>query len=510
MRPSQTSQTKLSEQPELGVEMLEADEVNQISPQNTKKAAVDVLLDAYKNEISEEDTHCLSELEKKWKRSKPLVGRKVLLNGHLTLITLKLIRILMLAGAEVDVTATPVLATHENAVNPIREAQLEYYEDGNIPLERRKQYYDVVYDCGAGMLDTVVPRIGMVELTHTDPKLYENISFPVITVDNSRTKEIETFYGTGDALVRVLTNGVEQIINTIKSPLFLAACANMKVSEASHPPEVLSKFCFGSMNIRNLFDRKYMVFGYGKVGKGIAAALRNSQVPAENIFVVEVSEAAYNEAQKEGYQALRIDASTEASLAKSLAVIKEKLWGVYAAVTATGVEGAISTYFSEKDFEQVPLLINMGTPDEFGGGFSAERVLNNKKPANFMLDRPTEIQYLDPIFDLLAEAIMELLRRLKLKAGLQAVSSKTDEAILNKWNKKYKNEERYTNAPGKIDKLLKAANNELSDVAERSPQRPCLGDNGSQLISVTGKRKPSDDPWPPRRSNPKRSCTLVH
>ena len=66
-------------------------------------------------------------------------------------------------------------------------------------------------------------------------------------------------------------------------------------------------------------------------------------------------------------------------------------------------EGAISHYFSQSDFDRVALLANMSTGDDFGPRFTADRILNRKKPANFMLDYPTEAMYLDadlyPVFE---------------------------------------------------------------------------------------------------------------
>ena len=49
---------------------------------------------------------------------------------------------------------------------------------------------------------------------------------------------------------------------------------------------------------------KFMIFGFGKVGKGIASALESAGVPKKNIFVVDISPEAYLEAMKQGYSGL--------------------------------------------------------------------------------------------------------------------------------------------------------------------------------------------------------------
>ncbi len=77
--------------------------------------------------------------------------------------------------------------------------------------------------------------------------------------------------------------------------------------------------------------------------------------------------------------------------------------------------------------------MNMGTGDEFGLHFSTERIVNRKKPANFMLDYPTEVIYLDPIFALFLKAGRELLMNRTLKNGLNSISPEIDQAVLQNW-----------------------------------------------------------------------------
>ena len=46
----------------------------------------------------------------------------------------------------------------------------------------------------------------------------------------------------------------------------------------------------------------------------------------------------------------------------------------------------------------------MGTYDEWGAQFCDSRVLHHKKPLNFMLEFPTRVCFLDPIFSLMVQA----------------------------------------------------------------------------------------------------------
>ena len=61
------------------------------------------------------------------------------------------------------------------------------------------------------------------------------------------------------------------------------------------------------------------------------------------------------------------------------------------------------------------------------------RILNHKKPANFMLEYPTEIIYLDPIFSLFLQGGEKLLINSVLSKGLNNISSQRDRAVLCDW-----------------------------------------------------------------------------
>lgn len=407
------------------------------------KTPATILEDAYRKEIKEEERFLLAQLESEWKESRPFANRKILINGHMTLITLAQIKLLISAGAEVEVAATPELVAHQNAVDAILEAGLAFYrcQEGElssemIPEDKRKNYYDIVYDCGAGMLNVVTPKVGMVELTHTDPALYTNTPFPVITVDNSETKHLETGFGTGDSLVRVLMRESEiSLMTALRS--FVAADGD-KLFET---PQKRNGFIamLTMINMYQWLGAKHMIFGYGKVGKGIANALKHAGVSENNIYIVEVGADAYLQLKKDGFtNGFRLDKPTEK--AKILALLKDndgKRNNVQFVITATGVANAISRYFELSDFADVPMLINMGTPDEFGSKFSKDRVLNDKQPANFMLSFPTEVRYLDPIFCIWAHGGRELVNQTRLANGLSNIRPSVDAMILDKWMERY-------------------------------------------------------------------------
>lgn len=166
----------------------------------------------YQPQIPRHLRYCLAQLEKEWMQRQPLKDKTVLLNMHLTGITLAVIDILFKTQAVVEVTVSPELVKQDHAQHALMAAGIPVLTD--IPEHKKTRYYDIIYDCGAGMRQ-LIPRLGRVELTQTHPALYENLNFPVITVDHSLTKSIETGLGTGDSLVRLINRLARQSITTL-------------------------------------------------------------------------------------------------------------------------------------------------------------------------------------------------------------------------------------------------------------------------------------------------------
>ncbi len=377
------------------------------------------LENAWQPRIPHSIQYCLARLENEWTQRQPLKGRKVLLNMHLTGITLKVIDI-MRKTASVEVTVSPELVKHDNAQQALMAAGIPFLTE--IPEHKKTGYYDIIYDCGAGMR-RLIPRLGRIELTQTRPEWYENMNFPVITVDNSLTKSIETGLGTGDSLVRLINQLARQSMTTLMGQ---AALPGAK-PDVPHFP-----ILFSMLNAAQLFSsHQFMIFGYGKVGRGIVNALESAGTPRENIFIVEASAEAYLHTMKNGYQGLLLN--KESGSHDTVKKIQSLLPQIWAVITATGQAGAVSRHFSQGDYDPVPLLINMGTFDEFGVNFSPGRILNRKKPANFMLEYPTEVIYLDPIFSLFLQGGEELLINPDLSKGLNNISARRDHAVLNDW-----------------------------------------------------------------------------
>lgn len=339
--------------------------------------------------ISINDRRCAHHFANKWAQIEPLAGKKILLNCHLTKATLLLVELFISAGAKFHITCSDDLVCHDTIKQLLIQIGL-YRSIDTIISGTAPDYYDVVVDCGAFFAYALNPKIGFVELTYVSDNFYENITKPVLSIDKSFVKKIETFFGTGDGFVRAY----KEILNN---------------------------------NQENLLNNTFMIFGYGKVGSGIATCLLESGIKKEQIYIIEKCRENCDKAEKNGLTSLMID--------RDYALIKNLLnHTISCAITATGVTGCISEFFSLTDFKQVNYLVNMGTYDEWGSSFPDTRILNHKKPLNFILECPTKIELLDPIFTLLVYATINLVDKVFLQEKLvEAPSIRMQEEILDIW-----------------------------------------------------------------------------
>ena len=331
---------------------------------------------------------CCSNLMKQWQINPPLQGYKAILNVHLTLATLILIDTLLASGLELSITCAPDLVCHDNIKQDLIKAGLRVieYED----LTHYRDEFDIAFDCGAYMLHSLEPKFGFIELTHVPNEYYREAKKPTITIDKGLIKLLETTFGTGDGFLR----GME----------YLMGKQGRKVTELN-----------------------YLLFGFGKVGTGIMHCLRKAGVPNQQIVIVEKNSLLIENAHEMGYEALNVDTQQ--------GVIRKIIPQIDCAVTATGEANAISPSFKQKDFGSVETLVNMGTYNEWGPSFSEGRIINYKKPLNFMLEFPTAISYIDPVFATLASTA---LFRIKHPAILpnnypQTVVPEIEQPIVEYW-----------------------------------------------------------------------------
>ncbi len=286
-----------------------------------------------------------------WEKTRPLDGLKVLDATPHFRNTYAKYAALIAAGARLSIAIGPTLPHDPEALLQAQEFGIPVIS----PSEAIHSSFDLVLDC-AGILAEVPAAIGYAELTRSGVARYTHAQSPVWVVDSGRIKQIETCLGTGDGFVRAMAN-------------------------------------WGY----SLQKRRLIVFGYGKVGRGIVLmALRQGA----EVTVVDI-DTEVREHLPPGVGFIPLNAREQ---------VRQAVVRAFCAVTATGVLHALEEILSPGDLQSPVLLANMGVEDEWGPSVPAERVLNAKQPANFSLKDPTLMRYIDPPMALHNAGALELAR----------------------------------------------------------------------------------------------------
>lgn len=245
-----------------------------------------------------------------WFEQKPLAGLKVLHNVPVVANTLTKIACLMAAGAEVTVTNPSFMSAHLSAVVSLKEAGISYIE--NIRSLRAIDF-DLFFDCGAELYQTLGrPKLGLVELTGSgDQFLREQmLSFPTVSIDRSLTKQLETVFGCAESGVAAISQLTEQ----------------------------------------NLLKKTWLIFGFGKIGRGLAYHCVKHQLP---VVIVDIDHQTRVAAESLGIKAINpLDYMN----------LKKEIIAADIIVTATGKKSVLDPY--PKSWFQDKILANMGILDE--------------------------------------------------------------------------------------------------------------------------------------------------
>jgi adenosylhomocysteinase len=309
---------------------------------------------------------------------RPYAGLTVLHNVPLTAETVGKIEVLAIGGADLVVTSPGFMRADPAAVDAVRAAGVEYRAEYSFTEE-----FDVVLDCGGELQPLVTPRLGVGELTGTGTRRYRAAApdYPVIAVDESRVKDLEALLGTGRSFVHALENLVQKSVQ----------------------------------------GQPILVFGYGKVGKGIVRALAPHTT---SIGVVDQDPAAVAAAARAGCEAMHAGDRE-----------RVEAWArrAFAVVTATGVPGVVSAGYDSRAFLGAHLA-NMGGEDEFGPAFSADDVLGAKQPVNFVVPDPDALRYLDPVFHA-HNQVLDLLSFAHLPPGVHPFPDFLAAEIVDDWQR---------------------------------------------------------------------------
>jgi adenosylhomocysteinase len=315
---------------------------------------------------------------KEWSASRPLRGISILHCIPVVPNTLLKIACLVSAGADVVITNPDFMFANPEALRDLKKNNIPFEAD--IPKLKGKKF-DLHLDCNAELYRKVgAPGIGSVELTRSGDDYFQQkeIHFPVVSVDATFTKQLETLFGSAESCGSAI-----------------AKLSGLDVTK-----------------------KTWAIFGFGKVGRGCAYYCYSNQIP---VIVVDPDAKARSIAELFGI--VSVDPNDLKSLENALAQAE-------IIVTATGKEHFLSAY--PKEWFKGKILANMGVLDEFGAVFANEEVLNNKLPVNFTLENPTPIHCIDPAMFAHNVAALELLNT-QFANGVHSLSEEMDNFIISAW-----------------------------------------------------------------------------
>lgn len=283
-----------------------------------------------------------------WSQTQPLSGLNILDATPLFRNTLGKFMALLAAGAEVWVPAHPTL--------PYDAATLSRLGSLGIrTASLREDCFDIILDC-AGQCSRLTPTLGFCELTRTGVPRYEHVSRPVFLADSGRIKHIEAVLGTGESFFRALRQ----------------------------------------LGMQDVAGRRLLVVGYGKVGRGLVHYARKKGM---RVTVADLVDKRGELPGGVGFVSVR-----------DTAAFNETLLHSWCVVTATGRISALRRRLHATAIIDSPVLLaNMGVEDEYGSEIPAERVLNHKRPLNFILEEPTSMRFIETTMALHNACGLELL-----------------------------------------------------------------------------------------------------
>ena len=306
---------------------------------------IEAIRDLIARRYRRDEYPALADLMERWEREKPFSGVSVLDATPVFTNTLVKYCALLAGGAKLSIGV--------GELTPYDPEVIAFLKRLDVPVVSPADCgsFDVILDCAANF--AVVPsRCGYVELTRSGVYRYRQMSVPVFFADSGRIKRIETTLGTGEGCLRALRH------------------LNIPVR-----------------------DRRALVFGGGKVGLGIAAYLARD---GARVSVVDMR------------RDLQLPAGVTPVDGANAATVAAEIGAAELIVSATGIAGALAQY-AEAFRACRAVIANMGVEDEYGPDVPAERVLNNKRPLNFILDEPTHLKYIDPTMALSNAGALELL-----------------------------------------------------------------------------------------------------
>lgn len=312
---------------------------------------------------------------------KPFKGARIA-TGHLLAVnSLTMVEALYRGGAEVSLCVARDFVKKKNVGLLLKACQIPILE-----TEQAAMAADYFLD-EAAILGKIRTPKGAAEITRTGELLYRDIPCPSISVDDSKVKKFEDFYGTGDSFVRAWNH-------------FQPA--------------------------KPLDGRRIVLFGYGKVGRGVSAQARKE---GADITIVDINPDVIARAKEEGFKTVNSQARDNS--------LKDALAAAEIVIGVTGIPGIVGKSVPrEWLLANNPAFVNMGY-DEFGSEIELDLVLGGgRAPINLFLPRPSLNCYIDPALGAQVLAIEALIQEPDaFPIGIHPLPEKIDNWILETWFK---------------------------------------------------------------------------
>ena len=329
----------------------------------------------------------LRALIQRYATERPFLGRAVVFGHLLVRNSMVVVEALWRGGAEIV-----LCRAHPSPAEAPLLHDLQRHAIPVLEVDRAVIAGEWFLDVGAVLGRRRVPR-GAAEVTRTGVLHYQHIVCPVISADDCRSKRIEGFFGTGEGFVR--------------------AWRQLRPSDP-------------------LEGQNAIVFGFGKIGRGVAHQLR--RVPMQ-VTVAEADDRARQRAEQEGFAVVAAlpDDRLQQALAQADVVI-----------SVTGRPGVIGATYPPDWFRRRRMvLVNLGAEDEFGAPFGDDEILGGRHlPLNFHLAQPTLNRFVDAPLAAHLLALEALVRQPeRWPPGVHALPVEMDAWVVHAWRAAWPNED---------------------------------------------------------------------
>jgi len=329
----------------------------------------------------------LRALGERYAAERPFLDLSVVFGHLLVRNSMVVLEALWRGGADVVLCQAPPSPAEVPILEDLRRHAIPVRE-----VDRAARSGDWFLDVGAVLGRRHVPR-GAAEVTRTGVMHYLKIDCPVVSADDCRSKRIEGFFGTGEGFIRAWRQ--------------------------LRPRDPLE-------------GRSVVVFGFGKIGRGVAHRLR--RVPMQ-VTVAEADESARRRAEREGFAV--VAAEPEARLQRALSQAD-------VVISVTGHPGVIGASYPPAWFRRPQtVLVNLGAEDEFGPPFGDGEILGGRHlPLNFHLAQPTLNRYVDaPLAAHLLALEALVLRPERWTPGVHPLPAEMDDWVVRSWRAAWPDED---------------------------------------------------------------------